>query len=126
MYILDSNVIIHYLNSVLPQKSIEFINSFIDEQCLISVISQMELLGFNYKNKNDQKVIEFFIENSEILNINSEIVIKTIAIRKSKKIDLPDAIIAATAIFYNYTLITHNIKDFEKIKDLKILNSFEI
>lgn len=126
MYLLDTNVVVHYLNKSLPTKSIAFLNQFIDQDCYVSVITQMESLGFNFKNKADKNITEIFIENSIILDLNPEVVQKTIAIRKSRKINLPDAIIAATSIVYDFTLITQNMKDFEKIQGIKVLNSFEL
>ncbi len=126
MYLLDTNVVIHYLNKALPTQSIIFLNEFIDEHCYVSAITQMEILGFNFKNKIDQNIIETFIENATVLDIYSDVIQKTIRIRKSRKIDLPDAIIAATALVYDFTLITQNMKDFEKIQGLKTLNSFEL
>jgi len=39
---------------------------------------------------------------------------------------LPDAIIAATAIFHNFTLLTRNVDDFKNISFLHILNPWEI
>ncbi len=126
MYLLDTNVVIHYLGNSLPFNSIEFLNQFIDENSYVSVITQMEILGFNYKSKTEKHITQFFIENSTVLEINADVVQKTIAIRKSRKIDLPDAIIAATAIVNGFTLITQNVKDFEKIQGIKLLNSFEL
>ncbi|MVN21709.1 PIN domain-containing protein [Mucilaginibacter arboris] len=41
---------------------------------------------------------------------------------KGKKIKTPDAIIAATALAYDYTLITNNEKDFFAIAGLRIVN----
>lgn len=38
----------------------------------------------------------------------------------------PDAIIAGTALTFNYTLITNNEKDFASIKGLKIINPYKI
>ena len=126
MYLLDSNVVVHYLSNSLPIKSIEFLNQFIDEDCYISVITQMEILGFNFKNLSDKNITEIFIENAIVFDLNPEVVQKTITIRKSRKIDLPDAIIAATAIVNNFTLITQNLKDFQNIQNIKILNSFNL
>ena len=126
MYLLDTNVVVHYLDKSLPLKSINFLNQFIDQDCYVSIITQMEALGFNFKNIAEKNVTEIFMENSIILDLNPEIVQRTIAIRKSRKIDLPDAIIAATAIVYDFTLITQNMKDFERIQNIKVLNSFEL
>lgn len=39
---------------------------------------------------------------------------------------LPDAVIAASAIFLNATLVTQNIKDFEGIEGLFLLNPFDM
>lgn len=126
MYLLDTNVVIHYLDKSLPIKSIDFLNQFIDQDCYVSIITQMEALGFNLKNIDERNVTEAFMESSIILDINQEVVQRTIAIRKSRKIELPDAIIAATSIVYDFTLITQNMKDFKKIQGIKVLDSFDL
>jgi predicted nucleic acid-binding protein len=41
-------------------------------------------------------------------------------IKAQHNVDLMDSIIAATAIINNYSLVTFNIKDFNKIDDLNI------
>jgi predicted nucleic acid-binding protein len=38
---------------------------------------------------------------------------------------LPDAIIAATALENDLILLTHNISDFDKIRDLKLKNPYD-
>ena len=126
MYLLDSNAIIQYLKVSLPSEGMNFLNNVVDEECNISIISKMETLGFNFKTIEEQGVMENFINGSTIYGINDEVVNKTISIRKIKKIDLPDAIIAATAIEYNFTLITRNINDFQNIEGLKLINPYEI
>lgn len=40
---------------------------------------------------------------------------RTIQLKQSAKIKLPDAIIGATALSHNLTLVTHNVKDFVDI-----------
>jgi len=79
----------------------------------------MEALGFNLKTIADQNTMEAFINGSNVLEINDDIVNKTIAIRKSTKIDLPDAIIGATALIHNLILITSNTHDFKNIPGLR-------
>ena len=48
-------------------------------------------------------------------------VINRIQIRKKYSIKLPDAIIAATCLAYKCSLITNNIKDFDKITGLHLV-----
>ena len=50
------------------------------------------------------------------------IIEKTIEIRKSYRIKLPDAIIAATAFVHNLTLLTRNISDYKNIEELSVIN----
>lgn len=52
--------------------------------------------------------------------------LKGIEVRKNYSVKLPDAIIAATALVHDYTLVTRNASDFKKISGLKLLNPWEI
>ena len=55
----------------------------------------------------------------------SEIAERTISIRKSLRINVPDAIIAATALEYSLQLVSRNEEDFAQIQDLKLVNPFK-
>src|ERR1035437_8058385 len=122
MYLLDTNAVINFLNASLSSGAMQSLNNFVDQQCNISIISKMETLGYNFKTMTEQYKMEGFINGSNILEINNDVVNKTITIRKSKKIDLPDAIIAATAIIYNLILITRNSSDFKNIQGLQVID----
>jgi predicted nucleic acid-binding protein len=50
--------------------------------------------------------------------LDENVVKQTIAIRKTHKIKLPDAVIAATALVYGLSLISRNEADFKKIPHL--------
>jgi len=56
--------------------------------------------------------------------LNDDIVNRTIHIRRKYKTKLPDAIIAASALENELTIFTRNIKDFNKIKGLVMLNPY--
>lgn len=120
-YLLDSNVVIKFLEASLPSSAMERLIGIVDKEPIISVLTKIETLGFNFKTSEEQFIIETFINNSIILDINNEIVNKTIELRKSKKIKLPDAIIAATAIVYQLKLVS-NDSDFNDIQGLTIIN----
>jgi len=125
MYLLDTNTIIYYLNASLPSTAMQFMHGVVDAHCNISVIAKIETLSFNFATSAEQKIMEGFIAGATILGIDDEIANKTIAIRKLKKIKLPDAIIAATALVYNFTLISRNVPDFNSIDKLNIINPFD-
>lgn len=76
--------------------------------------------------KDAIKSSEEFISLAEVVEMNKAIIDACIELRKKKRIKLPDAIIAATAVVLNYTLVTNNNKDFEGIKALEIINPYHI
>ncbi len=80
------------------------------------------MLGFIAPNLKEQSIITTLVSASSIINLDDTIVNQTIILRKQHRIKLPDAIIAATAIVYNLTLVTHNSSDFGKILNLKIID----
>jgi len=124
-YLLDTNTVIYFLDNLMPEKSLDFIEDSLDAQGgIISVISKIELLGWQAGSPKKMRDVEDFVQDSEIVPLTDTIVDKTVEIRRSTKIKLPDAVIAATAIVHDFTLITRNDDDFRKIPGLKYLNPF--
>lgn len=123
-YLIDTNVAIDYIGETLPEKALNELDSFFDGKFYISIINKIELLGFNNISADEEQNFHKLINASTILNLTDDIVTKTIEVRKQFKIKLPDAIIAATALTHNLTIVTRNTKDFEKIKSVEILNPY--
>ena len=46
-YLIDSNSVINYLGEILPATGMDFMNSVIDNVPNVSVITKIEILGFN-------------------------------------------------------------------------------
>lgn len=124
-YLIDSNVVIAYLDNKLPQQGMQIVTTAIDNTPIISVITKIEVLRFNAPIQI-YKVLEDFINESNVLDLNEMVVEKTIDICKLHRIKLPDAIIAATTIVSGLVLMTRNIGDFKKIDGLELLNPWEI
>ncbi len=124
-YLLDTNTVIYFLDNLMPEKSLDFIEQRLDEQGgVISIISKIELMGWRDGSPKQLQNVTDFIHDIEVLPLTDAVVDKTIEIRRSQKIKLPDAVIAATAIVHDFTLISRNDEDFRKIPGLKYLNPF--
>ncbi|HIP03043.1 MAG TPA: type II toxin-antitoxin system VapC family toxin [Campylobacterales bacterium] len=120
MTLLDTNILIEILKG--DQDTIEKIEN-ISGKVFISSISAMELY-YGALNKAEVKKIEKFISLFKTVHLNKEISIKATkliqAYAKSHTLDIPDSLIAATAITNRYELITYNIKYFKYIEGLKL------
>src|SRR6185503_2401400 len=122
MYLLDTNTVIYFCNSKLPEKSREFLFG-IDPA--ISVITNIELFESAKIPVKEQLILEGFVSMCTVYReIDPTIVLKAISIRQQFKNKLPDAIIAATALAYDLPLITHNFSDFEQIEGLQLIDPF--
>ncbi len=119
-FLMDTNVTSDYLSRRLPIKGLDFMDTVVNKAPNMSVISRIELLG--YISPLKEKIREF-VEVSNIYDLDEAIIIQTISLRRQRKIKIPDAIIAATALVYDLTLITHNLSDFEGISGLKIIDA---
>ena len=111
--ILDSNILIYLSKNELP---LAFLDQF--DALFISVISYMEVLGYAFRNSEEENFVKEIIDLFDVRFINQEIAEIVIKYRKRYRIKLPDAIIAATAEAYGFCLVTRNI-------DIKMLNPFD-
>ncbi len=123
-YLADTNAVIDYLGKKLPGKGMAFMNDVIDEIPNVSVITKIELLGFNGAEDYYQLLVDF-VNDATVIDLTDDIVERTITVRKKHKIKLPDAIIAATALVYKLTIISNNNRDFSNIKGLKTINPWQ-
>lgn len=123
-FILDTNTVIYLCNGGMPVNAVNFLRMEVQKGISLSIISEIELLGWNAPYQQEADILESFVVGSDVIQLTRPIVLKTIEIRKMRKIKLPDAIIAATALVHDLTLISRNDGDFKRITDLKYLNPF--
>lgn len=121
MILCDTNIIIELLKG--NQSTIKDITSIGLENIAISSITEMELY-YGAFNKNELSRIKKALNSLEIIHINIGISNEAVNLiekySKSHSLQIPDSIIAATAIVDNFSLYTYNIKDFKYIKKLKL------
>jgi predicted nucleic acid-binding protein len=121
--LVDSNVIIDYVSNRIPEKSAKQLDIYFNSNFSVSIISKIEVLGFNTLDY-EMEQLESFIQLNLIVYIDEAVADKTIEIRRMKRIKLPDAIIAATALVQNCILLSHNTTDFNKIEGLQVLDPY--
>ena len=123
-YLIDTNIIIYYLNNDIPNKEIDKIEHIFEVSFNISTISKIEVLGWHKITETEKKRIKQFLDNAKIFYINKSIEMKAIRIKQNLKIATPDTIICATALENNFIIVTRNETDFVNIKGIKIYNPF--
>ncbi len=123
-YLIDTNVVIDFFGGRLSARAHGFVASV---STSLSVITHTELFSKNEIPEEEKNLLTDYLSVADIYSyINSNIVAYAIDIRKSYKIKLPDAIIGATALSNNMTLISSNKKDFGKVTGLKFLDPNDI
>ena len=120
IYLWNTNILIYYFNGNMNSTVKNKVTSLMQTSFQISIISKMEFLGFPFNTENKQSAVEF-IKYATVKPLNDEIVNRVIDIHQSKRIKLPDAIIAAIEL--STTLITRNIKDFKNLT-ISLFNPF--
>jgi toxin FitB len=124
-YLIDTNIIIYYLDNQIPQNHLEQVRNIFRTSFNISTITKIEILGWNRLTESEKNRLEGFLSAAQIFYIGEAVEQKAIEIKQSKKIATPDAVIAATALVYNLTIVTRNQKDMEKVEGLQIFNPFQ-
>ena len=77
-------------------------------------------------NKNELNKLRKQIQYFDVAHFNYEISKMTLdfisKFKLSHNLQIPDAIIAATSIYYNVKLFTYNLKDFNFIPQINLYN----
>jgi len=121
MILLDTNILIEILKD--NQDTLNKITS-LQAPFSISSITAMELI-YGAKNKNEVQKLERFIQLFNTIHINENISNQALQLvtqyAKSHTLDIPDSLIAATALKHNASLFTYNVKDFKFIPHLVLI-----
>ena len=112
--LLDTNTVLYLLAG--DETLAEFLNG---KKLYISIITELELLSYKHFKVKDLKILNEFLAELQIENINQEIKNFAIQIRRSSNLKLPDCIIAATSIGLGIPLISAD-------KALKTVDSLDL
>jgi predicted nucleic acid-binding protein len=112
---VDSNILLYFLKG--EKEIVEIIS---ENEIVISFINELELLSFPNLTYESEDSIKGILKNCQIININEEIKLLTVELRRKYKLKLPDSIIAASAFYFNIPLLTAD-KHFNQIEELEII-----
>lgn len=123
MVIVDTDILIDSARNI--DEAIECLKKLEDDFSLaISSITQMELI-IGCRNKNELNSLDNYLNRFEIISLDEQISETATellrAYRLSHGLLIPDALIAATAIATDVSLISKNQRDYRFIEKLNLL-----
>lgn len=127
-YLADTNTLVYYLNRVGGEDYRRRFEEVVKDGAVISVITRIEVLAWpGYSGgssglKEAEDLLTLFRE--ELLT--EPVIQAAIALRRSFRLKVPDAIVAATAQILTLPLISRNTSDFRRIPNLVLLDPFTL
>ena len=124
---IDTDILADFLRN--KDYAIEWIRKNKTKILAVTVISLYELYYGAYRSNNPEKSLNSIIKLKEkllILNLDDDSVLRAGEIyyrleKEGKTIGLKDIFIGAISLAYGFSLKTNNIKHFERINGLKLV-----
>lgn len=128
-YMLDTNICIYIIKNK-PKKVIIELKRHKPSEICVSAITYAELTYGVEKSMAVEKnrlALALLFSNIEVLNFDIKAAIhygkiRTYLEKQGTPIGSLDMMIAAHAMSLGYTVVTNNIKEFERVPDLKLEN----
>jgi len=117
--LLDSNIIIYLRDPALGEKIANQLHGLRLHTCNVVIA---EVLGYKGIESLDVRYFEDLFSAMKNHAFDDPVTSQVIELRRTVNIELPDAIIAATALTNDLIFWTHNIEDFEKIPNLRLFD----
>jgi predicted nucleic acid-binding protein len=105
--LLDSCILIDFLLG--HDAAHEYISQL--DGAAISMITWMEVV-VGASSSDEEVALRAFLATFEVLPIDARVAEEAVALRRTRRLKLPDAIILATARVHERALATRNTKDF--------------
>ncbi len=128
---LDANICIYVMNKRPPGVAEKFAEFDADEIGISSIVVGELSFGANKSNSaRTKQVLQDFLEPITLVDFDVQAAYKYGEVRAALEqagtpIGPHDTQIAAHALLLNATLVTNNLKEFKKVKGLKLENWFE-
>lgn len=129
-YLIDTDILIDY--TLRREPSTHVLSDLLEDGVAISILSYGELLEGILGRQSLQEredAVTSILEIVTLINLSEEIVrmfaeIRSGLRRTGRLIGDFDILIGATAVIHDLTLLTRNVRHFERIPHLRILSPF--
>jgi len=119
--VLDTNIVIY---AARPDGG-TFRPLLKEPAATISVVTRIEAFGYPRISAAEEKRIEDLLASLTEADLDDRIVRRAIELRQQRRMDIADAVIAATALELGVALVARNVADFRHIGDLNLINPFD-
>lgn len=110
--VADTSLLINFFNGIdIAKRVIE------DRGMWFSCITEIELLSYHALTDDEEALIKSFLTQCNMADLITPIRETAIDMRKNLNLKVPDAIIAATAVYLDLPLVTMD-SDFKNIEGL--------
>src|SRR5947207_8103894 len=125
-YLVDSDYVADYLKGRATAP--DLLNTLLQDGIAISIITFAEVYEGIYYGLNHAHythIFQLFLQGASVFGITRSIAKQYARMRgelgrKGQLIDQPDLFIAATATYHHLILVTRNVKDYQRIPNLKL------
>jgi tRNA(fMet)-specific endonuclease VapC len=125
-YLIDSDWVADYLKGRADARSL--LDSLFADGLAISIITYAEVyegVYYGTQRRRHEEGFRAFVQATSVLSITRAVarryaVLRGRLQREGQLIDQPDLLIAATALEHDLTLVTRNIRDFQRVPELRI------
>lgn len=125
MFLLDTNVIVNFLK--LKSEAVEIINQIAEQDLYTSSICVAEVLDGLTTSKSYKQAEKFNIlmQYVVIVDVTVEVaeqfaLLRSNLIKTGNIIENMDLLIASSCLAYDFILVSHNLKHFQRIPHLKV------
>lgn len=119
-YLLDTNFVLGLLRSDAGILHMAAQRNMLAPECAYSAVTRMELLGFAGITAPEDALIRAKLAHFAYIPITVAIEDRAIALRRLRRIKLPDAIIAATALHEGVELLSLDAGLQSVMKDARV------
>ena len=119
--VLDTDIFVDFLRGF--EKAKRFFEEIKQDNLIVyfSAVTETELISGNECNKIERKAeILSILANFNKVSVSNEIAIKAGDFSRVYNVETADAIIASTAFVMKANLVTRNVEDYKRIKDIKL------